>query len=189
MEALRLRVGEVSFDRGEILVRHGKGGKDRISLLPQGAREGLKRSIEQSRQWFEEDMAAGVDYMWLPNALARKFPNAGKQFRWRYVFSSGNLSREPRTPQIGRHHIDRKGIQQAVSLAAQTAGIDKHVTCHTLRHSFATHLLESGYDIRTVQELLGHSNVQTTMIYTHVLNRGGRGMISPVDQLCQAVAP
>lgn len=183
MEALRLRIGDISFDRGEILVRHGKGGKDRVTLLPQGARQGLQQAIEQSRQWFEEDIAAGITYIWLPNALAKKFPNAGKQFRWRYVFSSGNLSREPRSLKISRHHIDRKGIQRAVSQAAEQAGIDKYVTCHTLRHSFATHLLESGYDIRTVQELLGHSNVQTTMIYTHVLNRGGRGVISPVDQL------
>lgn len=185
MEVLRLRVADVSFDRGEILVRHGKGGKDRVTLLPQGAREGLQKAIEQSRSWFEEDMERGVNHMWLPNALSRKFPNAGKQFRWRYVFSSANLSREPRTLRIGRHHVDRKGIQRAVSQAAKDAGIDKYVTCHTLRHSFATHLLESGYDIRTVQELLGHTNVQTTMIYTHVLNKGGRGVISPADQLSQ----
>ena len=183
MEALRLRITDVSFDRRELLVRNGKGGKDRITVLPAACIEPMKQEIEQSRRLFEKDMTNGFDYIYLPDALNRKFVNAGKEFRWRYVFSSRSTSKDPRSKRIGRHHLHKKGIQRAVSVAAKSAGLDKYITCHTFRHSFATHLLESGYDIRTVQELLGHANVQTTMIYTHVLNRGACGVVSPADEV------
>jgi len=182
-EALRLRICDVCFDRHEITVRNAKGNKDRRSVLPSRCVESLQSAIDQSHQLFDADMENGVNFTWLPNALNKKFPNAGKEFRWRYIFSSHSISREPRSGRFGRHHIHNKGLQRAVSNAGKTAGINKYITCHTFRHSFATHLLEAGYDIRTVQELLGHNNVQTTMIYTHVLNKGGQGVKSPADLL------
>ncbi|MFL0811432.1 MAG: integron integrase [Agarilytica sp.] len=185
-EALRLRVADVDFDRNELVVRCGKGNKDRITMLPTESIEGIKQSIEEARNLFEEDVKNGIDYIWLPNALNKKFPNAAREFRWRFIFSSRNISSNPQNGKRGRHHIHAKGIQRAIRSAARDAAINKYVTCHTLRHSFATHLLESGYDIRTVQELLGHNNVQTTMIYTHVLNKGGKGVASPADNLWEA---
>ncbi|WP_211826102.1 integron integrase [Kistimonas asteriae] len=181
IETLRLRVKDVDFERHEITVREGKGGKDRITLLPQKSIPLLQAHIERSRILHEEALASGVEFVHLPGALARKYPNAGKTLAWQYLFASHQLSVDPLSGNRGRHHIQARSIQKAVRQAIQKAGIHKHASCHTFRHSFATHLLEGGYDIRTVQELLGHANVNTTMIYTHVLNKGGRGVHSPVD--------
>ncbi|KEQ16161.1 integron integrase [Endozoicomonas numazuensis] len=180
-EALRLRVKDVDFGRSEITVREGKGSKDRVTLLPDKAVGALQEHIEHSSFLHNKALEQGVCFVHMPGALAKKYPNAGKELAWQYVFASGQLSRDPRSGKIGRHHINERGIQRSVKAAIKKAGIHKHASCHTFRHSFATHLLESSYDIRTVQELLGHANVNTTMIYTHVLNRGGRGVKSPVD--------
>ena len=181
-EAVRLRVQDVDFGRKEITVRHGKGGKDRMTLLPNVAIAGLKQHIEQSRLLHEKSLSEGINFVHLPNALARKYPNAGRELAWQYIFSSSQLTTDPRTGKTGRHHLNERNIQKYVKTAVKKAGVNKHASCHTFRHSFATHLLESGYDIRTVQELLGHANVNTTMIYTHVLNRGGRAVLSPADR-------
>lgn len=180
-EALRLRVMDVDFERKELVVRAGKGSKDRVTMLPERAVMGLANQLTKTREFFERDMANGITFISLPGALLRKYPNAGKDFRWRFIFPSSSLSIDPRSGQQGRHHIHHKPVQRAISNASKAAGISKRCTCHTLRHSFATQLLESGYDIRTVQELLGHANVATTMIYTHVLNKGGKGVRSPAD--------
>jgi integron integrase len=181
-ECLRLRIQDVDFARNEIQVRNGKGGKDRVTVLPQAAVPGLRRCIDRVTRLHEADLAAGVAHVDLPNALHRKYPNAGRELKWKFIFSSENLSRDPRTGKLGRHHMHEKHVARVLGAAVKAAGVLKHVGAHTLRHSFATHMLESGYDIRTVQELLGHSHVNTTMIYTHVLNRGGRGIISPADR-------
>ena len=181
-EAIRLRVKDVDFGRMEVTVRHGKGGKDRMTLLPKIAVDGLRQHIEQSRLLHERALDQGINFVHLPDALSRKYPNAGRELAWQYIFASVNLTKDPRTGNIGRHHINERTVQKAVKSAVKKSGINKPASCHTFRHSFATHLLESGYDIRTVQELLGHSNVNTTMIYTHVLNRGGRAVISPADR-------
>lgn len=181
MECVRLRVKDVDFERGEILVRCGKGGKDRVTMLPVSIKAGLQAHIQQRRALFDDDLRIGKTNVYLPDALARKYPNAASEWCWQYIFPAGSYSVDPRSGVERRHHIDEKLLQRAMKKAVQSAEITKLATPHTLRHSFATHLLEAGYDIRTVQELLGHSDVATTMIYTHVLNKGCRGVLSPLD--------
>jgi integron integrase len=183
MEGVRLRVKDVEFVRGEIIVRDGKGAKDRITMLPRGLRGVLRTHLARVHALHERDLANGFGNVWLPSALARKFPMAPRAWGWQYVFPAERRSIDPRSGIERRHHLSDQAFQRAMRQAVRDAGIPKPATPHTLRHSFATHLLESGYDIRTVQELLGHSDVSTTMIYTHVLNRGGRAVISPLDRL------
>lgn len=183
LDALRLRVHDVEFERNEILVRDGKGRKDRITMLPGAVKGPLAEHLLRVRDLHDRDLAAGRGSVYLPDALDRKYPNASTQWGWQYVFPAAGLSRDPRSGVLRRHHLDPTTIQKAMRRAVARAGIVKHATPHTLRHSFATHLLEDGYDIRTIQELLGHEDVTTTMIYTHVLNQGGRGVKSPADRL------
>jgi len=182
MEALRLRVKDLEFTRGEILVREGKGFKDRVTMLPAMLVDPLKAHLKRVKVLHDQDVAEGFGEVYLPYALDRKYPNAAREWGWQYVFPSKNRSVDPRSGVVRRHHVQDQAIQRAIRQAVRDAGIVKPATPHTLRHSFATHLLTSGYDIRTVQELLGHKDVATTMIYTHVLNKGGRGVTSPLDR-------
>jgi len=183
LEGLRLRVKDIDFQRREVLVRHGKGGKDRITVLPENLVLPLQAQLSRARAWHVADVAAGHGEVWLPDALAVKYPAAARAWGWQWVFPSRVRSIDPRSGVERRHHVQEQSVQRAVALAAQRAGIDKPCSPHVLRHSFATHLLQAGDDIRTVQELLGHADVKTTMVYTHVLNRGGRAVRSPLDAL------
>lgn len=182
-EGAQLRVKDVDFQRREILVREGKGGKDRVTMLPLSLVKPLKEQIEKARQLYDADRISNRTGVMLPHALERKYPAAATQWGWFWVFPSDHESTDPRSGVVRRHHVYQQTIQRAIKRAVNAANLTKPASTHTLRHSFATHLLESGYDIRTVQELLGHADVATTMIYLHVLNKGGRGVNSPMDGL------
>ncbi len=182
MECLRLRVKDIDFEQSQIIVREGKGEKDRATMLPASLIQPLRNQITFVKNQHERDLAQGYGSVELPFALARKYPTADKELGWQYLFPSERLSTDPRSGIVRHHHLDPSGLQRAVKAAAKLARIDKPVSPHTFRHCFATHLLEAGYDIRTVQELLGHKDVKTTMIYTHVLNRGPKAVRSPLDE-------
>jgi integron integrase len=182
IECIRLRVKDIDFEQHGLIVRDGKGEKDRVTMLPESLAVPLKEHLARVQQIHQQDIKNGYGTAYLPYALEKKYPNASREWAWQYVFPAKSVSIDPRSNVMRRHHADESGLQKAVRAAARLAGItDKPVSCHTFRHSFATHLLQSGYDIRTVQELLGHKDVKTTMIYTHVLQRGGLAVKSPLD--------
>lgn len=183
MEGVRLRVKDVDFSRNEIIIRDGKGQKDRVTVMPTSLVSPLRQHIARVRAIHQFELAEGRGDVYLPDALARKYPGAPFEWAWQYVFPAAGLSVDPRSGSVRRHHLDEKRVQRAFKRAVKASGLAKLATPHTLRHSFATHLLESGQDIRTVQELLGHADVKTTMIYTHVLNRGGLAVLSPLDRM------
>jgi integron integrase len=183
MECLRLRVKDIDFGLSQIVVRDGKGGRDRVTVMPESVKMPMQRHLAKVRGLHETDLKEGFGEVYLPYALERKYRNASKEWGWQYIFPAARRSVDPRSGRILRHHVDERVLQRTVKTAIQAAGIAKPGSCHSFRHSFATHLLEAGYDIRTVQELLGHKDVSTTMISTHVLNKGGRGVKSPIDPL------
>jgi integron integrase len=182
-EGCQVRVHDLDLHQWQLTVRHGKGGKDRVVMLPRSLRPDLERHLELRRRWHEIDLAAGQAYAPLPFALAKKFPRAAQQFGWQYLFAAQHRSRDPKTGNVGRHHINPGLLARAVIAAARRVGLDRRVGCHTLRHSFATHLVEGGVDLRTIQVLLGHESLGTTMVYTHVARRGPAGVTSPLDLL------
>jgi integron integrase len=180
-ECLQLRVKDVDFGHHQLVIRDAKGHEGRVTMLPDSAVAALQEHLQRVKRLHQQDLAQGYGSVYLPFALEHKYVNADREWVWQYVFPSDRRSQDPRSGIVRRHHLDPSGLQKAIKRATRAAGIEKRVSCHTFRHSFATHLLQAGYDIRTVQELLGHKDVQTTMIYTHVLNRGGRGVKSPLD--------
>jgi integron integrase len=175
MECVRLRVKDVDFGANQIVVREGKGFKDRVTILPQSLKAALQAHLERVKLLHQQDLSQGGGTVYLPYAQERKYPNANREWGWQYVFPAASPSRDPRSGTVQRHHVNEQGLQRAVKEAVRLAGIHKPASCHSLRHSFATRLLENGYDIRTAQELLGHANVATTQIYTHVMEKPGRG--------------
>jgi integron integrase len=182
LEALRMRVKDLDFDQDQIIVRGGKGDKDRITMLPQSLKAELRRHLSEVRVLHEKDLGRGAGRVDLPTALSRKYPGGDRDWRWQWVFPASRIGVNPDTGDPRRHHLHESAVQRAVTIAVRQSGVQKRATCHSFRHSFATHLLEDGYDIRTVQELLGHHDVSTTMVYTHVLNRGAFGVRSPADR-------